>query len=446
MPEVTLAQVLQAREDRVRSQRELLKLYKCPIISFTMNIAGPTKTSLLIERAFHAGLDALDIQLPKEAIRFCNDEVSVTGCQAMYAVDLDALRLKKICTDIEDSMPLGRLFDMDVIDRNGIKIDRSTVNGRPRNCLVCGAPGRVCAAGRLHTVSQLQETTHRIIHQHFALTDQQYVGNLAVQSLIDEVNTTPKPGLVDQRNNGSHKDMNLSVFLASAQSLQPYFSQCVRIGQETSNAAIDYTFSLLREAGIRAENTMYHTTGGVNTHKGAIYTMGLLCGSLGRLWTPEQPIPKTEALLSECSRMAKISCLSDSASESGIDNACPAIDRLPEHPGARGEAAAGLPSVYHISLPTYKKALQAGLSSNDAGVIALLHLIAHVEDTNLYRRGGEEGASFAAATAKAMLKNQPYPTMTQIAALDDTFINRNLSPGGCADLLAITYFLWALQS
>ena len=446
MPEITLAQVLQAREDRVRKQQELLQLYHCPIISFTMNIAGPVKNSPLIERAFHAGLNALDTRLPKEAIRFCNTEASVTGCQAMYAVDLDALSIKKICTGIEDSSPLGRLFDMDVIDRNGIKTDRSTVNGEPRNCLVCGAPGRACAARRLHTVSQLQEATHRIIRQHFALADQQYAGDLAVQSLIQEVYATPKPGLVDRRNNGSHKDMDLSTFLASAHSLQSYFSECVRIGQETSADSIENTFFHLREAGIRAEKTMYHTTGGVNTHKGAIYTMGLLCGSLGRLWTPEQPKPKTEALLSECSRMAKISCMPDSASESGIAKNYLTKDRLSVYPGARGEAAAGLPSVYNISLPAYKKALQTGLSSNDAGVIALLHLIAHVEDTNLHHRGGEEGASFAAAAANALLKIAPFPSMEQVAKLDDAFIARNLSPGGCADLLAVTYFLWALQN
>ena len=80
---------------------------------------------------------------------------------------------------------------------------------------------------------------------------------------------------------------------------------------------------------------------------------------------------------------------------------------------------------------------------NDAGVYALLHLIANVEDTNLYHRGGESGAKWAAASAQVLLAGAP--AITKIEALDDLFIARNLSPGGCADLLAVTYFLWGLE-
>ena len=218
-------QVLQAREDRVLKQRSLITTYHCPLISFTMNIAGPVKSSPLILRAFHEGLRMLDEQLPVEHILYHDTDISVTGCQAMYAVDMDALQLKKLCTDIEDATPLGRLFDMDVLDRNGNKLDRETVGGRSRDCIVCGAPGRGCAAGRLHTVSQLQATTHSIISNYFAGKDRDQIAALAVQSLIDEVNTTPKPGLVDRRNNGSHTDMTLSTFLISAKALEPYFQR-----------------------------------------------------------------------------------------------------------------------------------------------------------------------------------------------------------------------------
>ena len=81
----------------------------------------------------------------------------------------------------------------------------------------------------------------------------------------------------------------------------------------------------------------------------------------------------------------------------------------------------------------------------DAGVVALLHLIANVEDTNLHHRGGEDGAAWAAEAARELLKVSPYPQSQQLEALDDSFIARNLSPGGCADLLAVTYFLHSLE-
>ncbi len=443
--EVTLAQILQAREDRVCKQRTLLTAYHCPVISFTMNIAGPVKTSPLVERAFTEGLDALDSQLPKEHVLFRDTDISVTGCEAMYAVDLNALTLKKICTAIEDATPLGRLFDMDVLDFDGTKLERETVGGNSRDCIVCGAPGRACSAGRLHTVPRLQAATVEIISEYFSVKDRQRIAALAVQSLIDEVHTTPKPGLVDCRNNGSHTDMTLSTFLTSANALEPYFQECVEIGQKTCRTSPADTFALLRRAGITAETTMYKTTGGINTHKGIIYTMGVLCGSLGRLWKPEKPVAETEAVLAECARIVESSVKCDFSAMSNAPLPQPTAGQLLYQQlgltGIRGEVAAGLPSVANISLPAYQQALLSGLNANDAGAVTLLHLIARVKDTNLYHRGGKEGAAYAATAAQNLLNCPQLPSMKQIEAMDDAFIAKNLSPGGCADLLAVTYFL-----
>lgn len=110
--------------------------------------------------------------------------------------------------------------------------------------------------------------------------------------------------------------------------------------------------------------------------------------------------------------------------------------------GIRGEVAEGLPSVANIALPALEEGLSKGLSFNDAAACALIQLIAQVEDTNLYHRGGEEGAAFAKESAKALGQ---FPAMTEIEALDEAFIARNLSPGGCADLLAATLFLHKIK-
>ena len=148
-------------------------------------------------------------------------------------------------------------------------------------------------------------------------------------------------------------------------------------------------------------------------------------------------------LLKECGKLALVSlkkdfsCITNEPATAG--------ERLyleREITGIRGEVAAGLPSVVQYSLPVFRRCLSEGYSSNDAGVVALLHLIAEVEDTNLYRRGGVEGAAWAATAAAALL---PDPSMEEIEALDEEYIRRNLSPGGCADLLAATYFLHKLE-
>ena len=429
MMEVSLLDILNAREARVQRQQQLLAAHRAPLLCFTMNIAGPVKTTPLIQRGFEEGLTLLDQQLPQETILFRENQVLPTGCEAVFAIDLPAEEIKDICTELEENHPLGRLFDMDVIGTDGRKLERKSQRG----CIVCGAPGRFCAASRAHSVEQLQTVTTQLLERHFFPFD---IAATAVQSLIDEVRTTPKPGLVDRRNNGSHKDMNLRLFEASAQALRPYFEACVRIGQNTAQLPPEETLPLLRTAGMEAEATMLRVTGGVNTHKGAIYTLGLLCGSIGRLGCTD-----TDAILAECQAMVGSSVTADFAAATGKT----AGERLYLQygiRGIRGEAADGFPSVKNIGLPHFRQALADGLSHNDAGVLTLLHLIAQVKDTNLYHRGGHDGALWAANAAQQLLSD--HPSNALVAQLDDAFIERNLSPGGCADLLAVTYFLHSL--
>lgn len=102
---------------------------------------------------------------------------------------------------------------------------------------------------------------------------------------------------------------------------------------------------------------------------------------------------------------------------------------------------AGLPSVGMIGIPAFRRALAAGHSRNDAAVITLLHLMARVEDTNIIARGGLEGARYARERVRRLLEAEPWPDMQHVQELDDWFIERNLSPGGCADLLAATMLL-----
>ena len=434
MTEVTLQDILLAREQRVAKQKELLKTYHCPLVSFTMNIAGPVKTSPLIQRGFRAGLKKLEslgsAVLAKEI--FYKD----TGCEGYFAVNVDAQILKAICTEFEESTPLGRLFDMDVLDESGNKLDRQGQRG----CIVCGAPGRGCAAGRVHSVKDLQDATDKILRAHFRSADQKRIADLAVLSLLEEVHITPKPGLVDRRNTGSHTDMDLDTFIASANALWPYFAKCVAIGQDTATQSAEETFYLLRQAGMDAEKTMYQTTGGVNTHKGAIFTLGILCGSIGRLWTGEAPVPALTLLLKECAAVGQ-AAMADFSKMDG-STAGQRLYLQKGLRGIRGEIADGLPAVSNIALPALEEGLSKGLSFNDAAACALVQLIAQVEDSNLYHRGKDRGAAFAKEAAKALGK---FPAMEQIEAMDDAFIGQNLSPGGCADLLAATCFLYKLK-
>lgn len=434
--EVTLAQMLEARERRAFRQFQLIREFGKPIVSFSMNIPGPIKDSPLIRRGFRSGCETLEHRLPKAKVLHREMTEAVTGCEAIFVVDMEPLKVKAITTAIEDSHAIGRLFDMDVIGTDLNKLDREAVGGGDRNCIVCGAPGRGCASRRVHSVAQLQSATRQLLTGFALGEDQEKIGYWAVRSLLDEVCTTPKPGLVDRNNSGSHKDMDIFTFMASAAALHSYFLSCGRAGMESAADSPAETFRQLRQLGLQAELDMYAATGGVNTHKGAIFTIGILCGAAGRLWkavgTWEQ-----DALLREVSAMTKDAM--DADFKKGGDTVGCRLYTQNGIRGIRGEVAQGLPSVANIGLPAYRGFRQLGMDQNEAGVRTLLRLIAQVEDTNMINRGGIEGAKAAAEKTADLLRTE-Y-SLADVEALDSWFIDRNLSPGGCADLLAAVYFI-----
>ncbi len=427
--EVTLQEILAAREKRVARQKSFLEKGH-PVVSFSMNIAGPVKRTGEIERAFFYGVELLRKSFPilQEALT-----LEDTGCEGLFSVGAEPEKIKSICQSLEESAPIGRLFDMDVIAPNGEKLTREVQRG----CLVCGKPGRQCAATRAHSVEELQEATKRLIWGHFAALDSAHMGKAAVDALIFEVETTPKPGLVDKNNNGSHTDMDLPLFLKSAKALESYFTEAVKIGMQTPD--LEVCFSKLRLSGLQAEERMFSVTGGVNTHKGAIFTLGLLCGSIGSIWSVQTPFAGAEKVLERAKEICQKALQEDfklPAQTYGQK-----LYKTLGLKGIRGEAINGFPNLLS-AFGAFTQSLAQGNSENDAGVITLLHLIADVEDTNLYHRGGTEGAEFAKAEAKKLLDN---PDMEAVAALDKTFMEKNLSPGGSADLLAAAWFLHFLS-
>lgn len=443
--EASLADILQAREARALEQDRLRRALGAPVVCFTMNIPGPVKDSPLIRRGFRAGQAQLLAGLRAAGLEVLSaqERLAHTGCEGLYAVAGPAQALKGLCVCLEEASPLGRLFDLDVLPPGGDKLGREGLGRPPRGCIVCGAPGRDCAARRAHTVGQLQGAVRRILEEHFAAADREAVSALVTRALLDEVCVTPKPGLVDRANNGSHRDMDIFTFTASAAALAPYWGQCFQIGRETAHLPPEGAFRALRRAGQGAERAMFAATGGVNTHKGAIFTLGLICGAVGRTWTAGEPCREPEEILRVCSQLAA-GTIRRELDALGEETARTAGQRLylsQGMEGVRGEASRGYPSVGQVALPALKDALEAGRSLNDAGVAALLRLIAAVDDTNLAARGGREGARRAAARCAQLLEGSPLPQPEEAAPLDQEFIRQNLSPGGCADLLSAALFL-----
>ena len=445
---VTLAEMLDARERRAFRQQELLARYQMPMVCFTMNIPGPVKNNSLCRQGFELGKQYLKEHLDSLKIHpaFFTEVSQPTGNEAYYLLDQDYLLVKEITCGIEDSVPLGRLFDMDVLKPNGEKVDRQELGLPPRPCLICGEPAKICARSRAHTVEQLQAKTWKILAHAVEKEDAALAARLACRALLYEVCTTPKPGLVDREGNGSHQDMDIFTFMDSVSALWPYFEICTRIGRQTANQNAGETFRQIRFAGRKAEASMFSATKGINTHKGAIFSMGILCAALGRL--PRRQWKCPDIVLKECGSIAKGLVAHDFAGLTE-ENAVTMGQRLylyHQITGIRGQMEAGLPAVKDVGLPALKEGIAHGLSVNDAGCRALLALITAADDTNLIARSSLKTHREIVRQVKDLLERHPYPDRQTLNQLDLEFVEKNLSPGGSADLLAVCYLLYFLEN
>lgn len=436
--EVTLTEILESRERRVQRQQELLRQYRKPLISFTMNIAGPVKYNDRIQRGFAIGLRDLEQLLRVEHIPCLHRSVSYapTGCEALLVSDAPAEQLKALTTELEEHSALGRLFDMDVLDVQGKKLSRSTL----RRCLLCDEIAQVCARSRAHSVAALWERTDAILQDAILDEDSRFAARAAQQALLYEVGVTPKPGLVDRANNGSHRDMDFFTFQRSTAALYPYFEDCVRIGYATRALPPTETLSRLRFPGKLAEGRMLAATGGVNTHKGAIFSLGILCGALGRL--EREAWAQPDIVLSVCGAMAAQLMTDFTSPRSTVGQQ---LYHEYHITGIRGQAAAGYPAV-KLGLQKLEAGLAQGLPLNEAACAALLVLMTAITDTNMIHRGGLQRQQEITAELAALLETTPFPNEAQLRQLDRDFMKENLSPGGSADLLALTLMLWFLKT
>ncbi len=404
---VTLEEILCARDTRAASQRRLLNVHHLPLVSFTMNIAGPVKRTPLVELAFDAGLKELQAALGQpiaaEVIR------PHTGCEALLVYDRPAAELKAACLKLETAAPVGRLYDFDVLDAEGKKLSRPC----QRTCLICGAPVTACSRSRAHGLEAVTARTDEILTDFAA----GFLASLAAEALEQEVRLTPKPGLVDQRNTGAHSDMDLPLFLRSIGALTPWLRRITALSLCGADAAA------LQAAGREAEAAMFRATGDVNTHKGALFSFSVLLAALGRYLTEGGDVFAHAAALA-----AELTPPRDTHGA--------AVAQRHQVGGARAEAMAGFPTVRQA----------AALLEHHDSLTVLLWLMAHTEDSNLYHRGGADGAAFVKQQAAAILQAPPENRPVQVEALDQALIARKLSPGGCADLLALALFLQMLPA
>lgn len=246
------------------------------------------------------------------------------------------------------------------------------------------------------------------------------VADLAERALRLELDTTPKPGLVDRRDNGAHKDMDYALMSKSISALRPYLT---RLAVESAK---DIDPAKIKEIGIEAEKAMLKATGGVNTHKGALFCIGLSVAAASNLASATGSV-QVYSFKELVSRVA-----SEIPSARGTHGA--EAKRSFKAVGALENARAAYPELFTDWLPYYRSLEGDPFRCHKT----LLHIMTTLDDTNILHRRGAEGLAHAEAEAARLLEDF---SESGLSSLNKDFIRENISPGGSADMLSLTIFI-----
>ena len=267
-------------------------------------------------------------------------------------------------------------------------------------------------------------------HKLHELTLAERLADMAVDALIDEADLSPKPALVDRRGNGAHHDLHLGLMHASALSLWPMFKEMAEAAIEWGEVGVPLREALGR-IGREGEQAMLVTTNGVNTHRGAIWALGLLTAAAALE-------PRAVTL-----NAARLALLNDRYAPQPMSHGAQVAQRYGAR-GAREEAQLGFPSVVQRGLPQLYKSRQQNAGEQNARLDALLAIMTELADTCVLYRAGPEGISTMQRGARAVLDAGGSATLAgrrQLHELDQHLLALNASPGGAADLLAACLFI-----
>lgn len=273
----------------------------------------------------------------------------------------------------------------------------------------------------------------------------------AQKAILYEAIAAPKPGLVDRFGQGSHNDMDIFTFMSSASSIYKGMYDCVHaglMGREDGPVLLDK----IRPLGVACEYDMMMATNGVNTHKGIIFSLGIVCAATGVLYRQGH----MESIKAEdiCSSVASM-CSGIVEKELGRVSSKKSLTHgeilFKEYgiTGIRGEVQGGLRTVLEKGIPVLRShELRERLNINDLMLHTLMNIMTCCNDTNVVIRGGLEGLQLVQNAAKEFMASGGMLSESgrdRLHEMDRLFIEKNLSPGGSADLLSLSLFLAAME-
>lgn len=445
MTAITLEELLAAKEERAMRRARMRIAYPGTCVSLSINIPGPEKDSPQIRMLFHHALRRIESALPVAAAWVAHGK---TGPHAVLAVTGAAWAVKETACGLETEKDYSRLLDMDVYDASGAPASFAA-RGMGRACFVCPEAAIVCMRERRHSRREIMAGVANLFTSFHADMSRSISGpaahyaSLGLEAMLHEAAAAPSPGLVDPFHRGSHTDMDFFTFLRGSAALAHSLERCAEAGIRHAGEPATL-LPVLRRIGLEAERAMLRATNGVNTQKGLLFSLGLALGATGLLLRDGERVTPENVSMTLRHMTAGIV-----ERELGKREPRTAGERMYRDfgiSGIRGEIEAGLPSVLKAGLPTLKNALARGEECNRALIRALLALMAEVEDTTILARSAHrETLRMVQARARESIAAGLLDTKTwrgEMWKLDAEFVSKNLSPGGSADLLALTWYLY----
>ncbi|HET9554493.1 MAG TPA: triphosphoribosyl-dephospho-CoA synthase [Anaeromyxobacteraceae bacterium] len=383
------------------------------LVALSLAIPGSEKAPPGARPLFDWALGAARAALPGARLLHRGDDA--LGPLALLAADADPAAAKRACVAVEEARPAARLVDLDVY-ADGAQVDRSVLGLSQRGCLACGAPARECIRAGRHRPEEVVARARALLQ---GLLPASLAAGLKLELLL-----TPKPGLVDRADRGSHPDLSLALMERSIGLVAGYLDEVH--GSLARQDPLDRQVALGREA----ERRMLAACG-TNTHKGAIFLGGLLLAASARAAPEAGEAGLRRAIASVSEELLAGRALPASHGE--------AARRAFSVGGILGEALRGLPAVFEAALPAWRAATSRGRGDGPASFAMLAALMQSVEDTTALHRCGAAGLATLRADGRrlaALLEAGEAPEPF-LAERNRAWVAMNLTMGGVADLLGL---------
>lgn len=452
-----LQRVLEAREKRAQQRQNWANKQRLSL-SLSFNIPGYPKSDNTIGEAF--------AQVKKDLIRYItscrlsfNLKESETTCD--HAGDFfilplsgetnDPREIKALFEDFEANHPLSRLIDVDIFSAEGLPIS----SGKAKKCLICSQPAIVCMREQNHSLEEIREAIDHwmkgFLKERKKDQIKQKLTQFATKALLYEVSVTPKPGLVDRFSQGCHTDMDFFTFISSSSALSYFWQDIVELACSWDGKERVSTLKNLRDTGIRMEGAMLSATEGVNTQKGAIYLMGFT--AFVSAYCLYNDIEPTNQQISSLIAYLNTNTVERELNKTTANNSHgEKVFKLYGKElagGIRQEVEEGLPTVFKISLPVLKELGKEEENTeiwwNTALKEVLLHLIANNNDTNILFRSNADILAQTKQLAHICIEKNSLERVEYYEKLNEFCEQHNISPGGSADILAVTCFIYWIQ-